>query len=1163
MVRLKMGKRASHRLQNIPRAKDCSLETPRLHARSTRFSSTRLLSIIPSGIYNLFVLSAIFLAAGSILLAYGQATSGSITGFVADNTGAAIPQAKVSVIGEGTGVVTEATTDGAGFYNVTHIIAGDYTVKVTANGFKTFSKQHIRLQVDTTVSANARLEPGMVTEQVIVSAAPAELKTEKTDVDHLLDQHDLETIPVVDDNLTSLYTTAPGVVPFSFQISTNENPSEGFMSSANGQLWMANDYQVNGITDIAWGFTGLQIIVPPSDSVEALKITTADYDPEYGNVGGLVAQWDTKSGTNSYHGSAYWMNRNSWSFAANPFTEKIPGTGPEGNGTGVAPYNENIGGFALGGPIKRDKIFFFADYRLNRRLVGANLLTTVPNDAFRAGDFSSVATTNPIYDPTTGNPDGSGRTQFANNTIPAGRINQVATNLIALLPHANVSQATQNNYLGSGTSNFSTDEIDERVDWNFSDKDKIFESYSYMWSLFANPSVFGVEAGGPSIAGGNASTAHSWNQLLSINYTHAFTPTFLAELRGGFARFYLNEYQNDVGLETNDKVGIPNINDGTTITDGVAAIEVAGPVGSFAMGTQGSVPRLDRSTVFQIVNNWTKVKGNHEIRWGVDWRKNLEDLFTLNQSTRGEFDFNQTVTGTAELPDSGIAMASFLLGGAGSFERGQFVIWPDERALRVSGYGGDVWKVTPKFTANYGLRWDYISPISPKNPGGDVNYDFTNGSLILAGLGPISNYSNVQPRYNNFAPRLGFAYSITQNTVVRGGLGRSYFINGFDAAFNHLDSSYPVAQAQAVDQSSLYDPIFPMNQGPPTPQAPVFPSSGVIPASEVPANDFAKAFLPERKTSSVDSWNLSIQQQLGKNTTVTLAYVGNKGNNLDYSLYNTDAAPPAPGDLLSRRPLYMQFGFTGQMYVNCTCDDSNYNSLQISGTRHFTNGYSFNSAFTYSKALDDEIGNRGPQGGNPYDIKGSYGVSYLNQAVVWTTTHSVVVPYGKGQRYGGNAGVIAQTLLGGWTFDGLTSLQSGLALSPTDSDSSTLNADFSQRPNRVQGTPLYPKGQNRNMWLNPAAFVTPPVCCVWGNAHPGTMRGPGYFDLDWSLGKIFTFKTPLNEATNLQFRTEAFNLLNHTNLGSPVNDINNPQYGLITSIAGNMRNLQFELHLRW
>jgi hypothetical protein len=1103
----------------------------------------------------------VVIALGLTPSAGGQATWGSISGYVTETTGAALPHVKVSVQDEKTGVQTDRTTDNSGFYSATNIIAGNYTVTVEANGFKKFSKQHVELRVGSTVRVDARLELGSTTQQITVTAAPAALKTEKTDVDDVMSEHDLESIPVVDDNLTTLYTTVPGVVPFSFQIGNNENPSEGFMTSVNGQLWMANDYQVDGITDIAWGFTGLQIIVPPPDSVQELKITTADYDPEFGQVGGMVAQYVTKSGTNSVHGSAYWINRNSATFAANPFTEKIPGTGPHGTGTGPSPYNENIGGFALGGPLKKNKIFLFGDYRLNRRLLGGNILTTVPNDAFRKGDFSSVAATYPIFDPNTGNPDGTGRVQFPNNKIPANRIDPVSANLLALLPHPNLNQNTDLNYLGTGKSPFSTDEIDHRLDWNISDRDKFFERYSYMWSSLYSPGVFGVVAGGPAIGGGNPSSVTTRNQLLSFNYTHTFNPTLLGELRFGFARFFLNEYQNDSNLTTNDKVGIPNINNGTQIADGLAGIGVSGPIGSFSMGIFGSVPRLDRSTVFQLVNNWTKVAGTHQVVWGADLRYNLEDLFTLNQSTRGEFDFYQPITASANVNNSGVATAGFLLDDPGFFQRGQFILWPDERATRLSGYGGDLWAVSPKLTVNYGLRWDYISPISPKKAGGDVNYDFNTGKLVLAGLGQVSKYSNVQPRYNNFAPRLGFAYKLVDKTVIRVGLGRSYFLNGFDAAFNHLDSSYPIAQAQVIPQSGIYSPIFPMRQGPPTPPAPVFPSSGIL---TPPPNDFAKAFPYVRKTPSIDSWNVTLQQQIAKDLTVSIAYVGNKGTHLDYSLYNVDAAPPAPGDLLSRRPEYIKFGFTGQIYVNCTCDNSNYNALQITVQKRFTNGYSFHSAFTWSKALDDEIGDRGPQSVNPYDIKGSYGVSYLNQAVVWTTTHSYQIPYGKGQRFGADAGALRQALLGGWVFDGVTTLQSGLALSPTDSNGTTLNADWGQRPNRVPGISFYPKSKNRHLWLNAAAFQTPPVCCVWGNAHPGIMRGPAYYDADWSFGKVFGFKTPLNpELTHLEFRAEGFNVFNHTNLAEPINDVNNPLYGVITGIQGNMRSLQADLHLRW
>lgn len=1107
-----------------------------------------------------------FLALLSLVLASphrvaAQATSGSISGFVTDNMGAAVSHAQVSVKDEGTGVMTRTSTDDAGFYNVTHIIAGTYEATIEAPGFRQFVKQHIVLQIDSAVRADARLELGAVSDSVTVTAETAELKAEKTDVDHLLDQHELETVPVANDNLTTLYLTAPGVIPFSFQIGNNENPSEGFMTSVNGQLWMANDYQVDGISDIAWGFTGLQIIVPPPDSVQELKITTATYDPEYGSVGGMVAQYVTHSGANTMHGSAYWLNRNSWSSAANPFTEKVPGTGPRGTGTGPAPYNENIGGASLGGAIKKNRIFYFGDYRMNRRRLSANALATVPNDAFRAGDFSALAATNPIFDPETGNSDGTGRTQFANNSIPSGRINQVATNLLAILPRANINQNTQQNYLGTGKSPFSTDEIDERVDWNPTEKDKFFERYSYMWSHLKSPGVFGVVAGGPSIGGGNPATTDTKNQLLSMNYTHTFGATLLGELRVGFARFNLNEYQNDASLETDNKVGIPGINDGTKIAGGLAGIGIEGPVGSWSMGIFGSVPRLDRSTMVQGVNNWTKIAGKHELRFGADLRRNLEDLFTLNQSTRGQFGFNNDVTSSAAIPNSGLGMASFLLGDPTFFERGQFILWPDERVWRAAGYAGDTWRATHKLTLNYGARWDYIGPVTPKKAGGDVNYDLNTGQLILAGLGSVSMGSNVQPRYNNFAPRVGVAYQVTDKTVIRAGLGRSYFMNGFDAAFNHLDSSYPIAQAQVIPQSSAYVPVFPINAGPPEPAPPIFPASGHL---TPPPHDFAKAFPFERKTPSIDAWNFSIERQVAKDFSLTLAYVGNKGNNLDYSLYNVDAATPGPANTIeSRRPYDQKFGFSGQIYVNCTCDDSNYNGLQVEGVKRFTNGYSVHSAFTWAKALDHEIGDRGPQSINPYDIGASYGVSYLNQAVVWTTTHSFQVPYGKGQRFGANANVVTQTLLGGWTFDGVTTLQSGLALSPTDSDGTSLNADWGQRPNRVPGVSFYSQVKNRTSWLNRAAFVTP-QCCQWGTARPGIMRGPAFYNADWSFGKVFGFKTPLTtEDTKLEFRMEAFNAFNHTNLGQPNNDVNNPQYGMIFGTQEDMRRLQFDLHLRF
>ena len=1108
------------------------------------------------GVVHLLALFSLVLA--SPHWAAAQATSGSISGFVTDNTGAAVPNAQVSVRNEGTGVESKTVTDNSGFYNVTNIIAGQYAVAVVRDGFKTFSKEHIVLGVDSTVRTDARLALGSAQETVTVTAETAALKTEKTDVDTTLDQHDLETLPVSDNNLTYLYLTVPGVEPHSFQIGNNENPSEGFMTSVNGQLWMANDYQVDGITDIAWGFTGLQIIVPPPDSVEELKITTANYDPEYGSVGGMVAQYVTKSGSNAFHGSTYWSNRNSFSFARNPFTE----TGT----TKPSPFNENIEGLALGGPIRKEKLFFFTDYRRNDRRLTSAAIADVPNDAFRSGDFSAYAATNPIFDPATGNPDGSGRTQFPGNIIPSNRFNPVAIKLLALLPEPNLNQNVNQNYRGTGKALFTTQEIDGRLDWNLKDNDKIFGRFSQMGSHLASPGVFGQVAGGFGLEG-NASTTDTKNQLLSLNYTHVFSSSLLTEGRIGYARFYLNEYQNDSNLATDDSVGLTGINNGNPIYGGLSPITINTPIANYSWGVAGSVPRLDRSLMFQGVNNWTKIAGQHQFRWGVDAHRNLEDLFTLNSSTRGDFSFGDDVTSTMEQPNAGLGMATFLLGEPTYFDHGGIIQAPDERATRISGYAGDTWRPSPKLTLVYGGRWDYISPITPKKAGGDANFNLNTGEILISGLGDVSKYGDVQPRYTDFAPRLGATYAVTQKTVIRAGLGRSYFINGFDAAFNHLDTFYPVAQNQIMTQNSPYFGL----SGIPTlsTQVPAF-STDPIPQSghmALIASQSVKAFPLERKTSSVDSWNFSIERQIAKDFTLTAAYVGNRGNHLDYSIYNANDVVPGPGDDWDLRRPYFHFGnYWNSVYVNCTCDDSSFNSLQVVATKHFTNGYSVNSNFTWAKALDNQIGNRGNAPTEFFDIRAAHGVSYLNRAAIWNTTHSFKVPYGKGQHFGATANPVVQTLLGGWTFDGITTLQSGIALSPNDAYNGELHAYFGQRPNRVPGVSFYPKTQkNRNGWLNPAALSHPTVLYQFGDAHPGIMRGPGLYNADWSFGKSFPIKTKLSSEnpTTVDFRWENFNVLNHANLGSPDMNMEDPNYGKIYGTSEDMRRMQFDLHVRW
>lgn len=495
---------------------------------------------------------------------------------------------------------SKSVADSVGLFNVTHLDPGEYIVNVQASGFKTLSQEKVVVGVDSTVRIDCKLELESEVQHITITSSPTELKPEKTDVATQIGEHTIATLALPNHNLSQLYLGVPGVLANFWQTPNEENPSEFQKTTVNGQYFNTGVYMIDGISGVAYGFSGFQVIVPPQDAVEKIKVTTADYDPEFGTSAGIVAQYVTKSGTNQLHGSVYWFNRSKFSFAADPFTEKIPGTGPEGKGTGPAPFNQNEGGFSLGGPIKKNKMFLFGDYRFVRRLEGHSTIGTVPNDAFRTGDFSAFASTYPIFGPLTGDPDGTGRTQISCNgvlnMICPDLIDPAAAEVIAIVPHANLSQGTDNNFLGSGTVPFSTNSWDARYDWDVSEKDKFFVRYSFMSSNLSDPPLLGKEAGGPSLGGLSAQVTHTHNHNGAINFTHTFSSSMLAEFRGGLTRFKLGGLQYDSDLNTSNQVGIPNINTGAPYTGGLVNLQILGPAGTFYVGPYGAIPRIDTDT---------------------------------------------------------------------------------------------------------------------------------------------------------------------------------------------------------------------------------------------------------------------------------------------------------------------------------------------------------------------------------------------------------------------------------------------------------------------------------------------------------------------------------------------------------------------------------------
>jgi len=687
----------------------------------------------------------ITIAAILVLPAYGQAVTGSITGHVYDPSGAPVPNATVLATNVLTGIETTRNTDSTGLYLITNLLPGTYSVAVEAKGFKRFVQENIVLRVDSKINIDAQLELGEVTQEVTVNAAPPMLQTEKADVNVVLPEQTIESLPTVGRNISRLHLLAPGTSAFIFQQPAGENPSLGATVVANGQFWGSNEYQIDGITDVEFGSSGMQIVTPNQDSVQEVKVTTSNYDAELGQVSGLAAQYVTKSGTNALHGSLFWFNRNNKVFAANPFSEKVAGTGPQGKGIGTAPFRWNQGGGSVGGPIKKNKMFFFGDYQFNRTREGSSQLATVPLLDFQRGDFSSIAATHPIFDPLTGSPDGTGRTQFSCNgrfnVICPDRFNPVSVKLLDLLngelANRFIDQSkANNNFASSGSSSYNQDQFDVRYDVNISDKDKAFVRYTYFTALLNNPAIFGL-AGGPAVSGLSPQTGEYRNHHGVINYTHTFGPTLLTEGRIGLTRFGLRGLQFDVGHNTNDEVGIKGINSGDPLTQGLAGITVSGPVNNWFMGipTGVGIPRIQFNTVIQGANNWTKINGDHELRWGFDIRRQRFDFLTLNESSRGNFQFDQLITASAGVPGSGLGMASFLLGLPSEYDRANFSQFPAERNTRIAWYWQDAWRVTPKLSFNYGVRYEYIGPSTPRFPGGGVNYDPETGNLLLSGLG--------------------------------------------------------------------------------------------------------------------------------------------------------------------------------------------------------------------------------------------------------------------------------------------------------------------------------------------------------------------------------------------------------------------------------------------
>jgi outer membrane receptor protein involved in Fe transport len=1121
----------------------------------------------------LAVLSLLFLLAGLSGTVSAQAVYGSISGTVIDTNGAAVVGATVTITSVERKTSDTVTVNESGLYSKERLLPGNYEVKVEAQGFKAKVISSVFVNVDAQTKVDAVLEPGAVTDTVTISAAEGQLlKTDRADVATTFDQKQITDLPILDRNFTKFILLTPGTQQLQWQHAASENPQGSTQIMVNGQHFSGTGYQLDG-TENRDPILGIIVINPNFEAIGESKITSQNYDAEFGQAIAGVVSVQTKSGTNNIHGSIFEFRQSDVLQARNPYTQfqKDPLTGKS-----IPDSLRNQFGGSFGGPIKKDKFFYFADYQGTRSKTGGSRLLTVPTVAARGGDLSAYGVN--IFDPQTG-------LQFPGNKIPGNRLSPQALSLLKLLPTPNATgtdDGTRNNYVASGSEIFDNDTFDVRVDNRISDKLNMFGRYSFADYRRNGPPSFGAGGGMELVTLGGTSKVR--NHSIAFGFDYTISPSMLVDFRFGFFKYGVNVLPSDFGTTPAADAGIPGLNLDNGFTSGLFSGFVQGDRGfNFGSGlgvNRCNCPLDEQEKQFQFVGNVLKTWGNHNFKFGVDLRRAYNLRVPSDNHRSGELSFSENRTGQVVggvLTSQGLGLATFLIGDVTFFKR--FVSTSTdarERQWRHFYYAQDTWHVNQKLTLAYGLRLDIINP-QTVNAGGNGGFvDTTTGEVIVAGVGDNNLKGGVENSLN-FAPRIGITYQLGEKTVLRAGYGRSYDIGVFGSVFGHtVTQNLPVLAIQNLTAATNFGSVFTLAQGPPAftnffgLDAP--PNQGGVPNTTLPAN--GRFFLPDGVTPrvvnfkqtlpTVDAWNLTFQHELTNTISLEAAYVANKGthvfcgNNPDCEGNQPTLAgfPNVPRN--NRRFFFNQFGWTQDVLLYSDGGDNHYKSLQLKFTKRFSSSYSVLAHYTLQRVSNSD---------RDYffiDRSVNTGPADFDRTHVFVFSQVAELPFGRNRRFLGDISKGADYLLGGWQFNSNTTIESGLPFN-VGYDTSGISDTGPNRPDIV-GDPKVGEG-GRNRWFDPTVFAKPAVA-TFGNLERNALRGPNYWRTDASLFKKFRF----TESKELEFRVEVVNLFNHVNLDQPdtfIGDPNNPNAhaGVISNTAYGgtdlQRNFQFALKFKF
>jgi hypothetical protein len=1067
---------------------------------------------------------------------HAQVLYGSITGNITDKSGAAVPAARVEALNVDTGVNRETMSDEHGAYLFGELQPGKYRVTIKAPSFSTMVQNNIELQANTVRRADATLDLAVVNEtvSVTVDVSTVALQTDRVEVNTQITQQQVEDLPMANArNFQSLLDLVPGVSPPAASHSEAGNPTGALATNVNGTSYNNNGTRIDGAVN---GYPWLPEIiayVPPAESIQAVSVSTGNYDAEQGMAGGSAVNVSMKSGTNTFHGSAWEYNTIS-ALKAHTFFRREGPDNPK--------YINNQFGLTSGGPIRKNKLFFFADWERTMKRQAASGLQSVPLPQMRNGDFSFTSTV--IYDPQTGNPDGTARTQFPGNKIPANRLNSAAMKMAALLPLPD-NNATSSNYFAIGHYYFNRDNVDIKINYNPNTRATLWGRYSFIPYDIFDPPALGP-AGGAALNGGQPGHAVGTVRNSAIGGTYTVTPTLLFDGNVGYTRQAISG--RNVDLDKNygsDVLGIPGTNGSLDLQGGYPFFSVSGWT-SFG-NPNVSNPFVFRDNQYTVQGNASWVRSRHSIRFGFDFVKYGINHFQpqLKYGPRGGFSFTGGLTtrngGAASNGYNG--WADFMLGLPQAMGKDYQYINPGTVRESSTGiYARDQWQAAKNLTITYGFRYE-MYPLSSRDHFGFNRYDPTTNLVLLGGLGGVPGDTGVHAERGVIAPRLGIAWRLGQKTVIRTGWGVTVDPNNYRA----MRDAYPAVISQQLSGATSYINAGSLATGLPPVTFPDLNSGKLV----FPTGLGTTTFPTDIRRGYIESYNFTIQRQLPWGLNFQTGYVGTNSIR-QFAHVNINVAAPGTGN--AGLPLNKLWGNTSSITVVEPFNSSRYNSIQTQAVKRIHGASQVRLAYTFGKALDYSDNS---DSGLTWPLPS---ILYRNKAVAgYDRTHnlklfgSYELPFGRGHQWLTSG--IGKAIAGGWQINGIAGWVSGSPFSVASSGTSLNAPGNTQTADQVlPDVEIY---GGLTPYFNTKAFAG--VTAVrFGNTGRDILRGPGYFNMDSSVFRTFA----LLERMRLQFRAEAFNALNHPRFANPAATVTNGGFGNITS-ASNERQLRFAMKLNW